>query len=319
MNLFNIKNFLRYFFFLAFLCGASALQADTGPKVVASIPPLYSLVCSVMGEIAKPTLLLHAGASPHHYALKPSEAKLIYDADLIFWAGPDLETFLIKILDNAKQIKSSARSIPLVESPGLLLLPIRTSAAFEPHVHEGHEGHDHTHHTNHDHPDMHFWLDPLNAKILVNYIASELSKADPTHAKEYQHNAQITQVTLDKLNENLKKQLKSAKKIPFIVFHDAYQYFEHRYGLQGVGAISLNPEIPPSAKRVKQIQDLIHNTHAACVFSEPQFQSKIIQTILEGTNARTGELDPLGQSIPGIQGYVLLLGNLAKAFNACLK
>jgi zinc transport system substrate-binding protein len=293
------------------------LQADNSPKVVVSIPPLYSLVCSVMGDIGKPTLLLQAGASPHHYALKPSDAKLLYDADLIFWAGPDLETFLIKILDNAKHLKTSMQSIPLVESPKLLLLPIRTSAAFEPHVHEGH---DHEHHTDHVHPDMHFWLDPLNAKILVNYIAKILSNADPMHAKEYQHNAHITQTRLDTLNQDLKDQLKSAQNKPYIVFHDAYQYFEHRYGLKGVGAISLNPEIPPSAKRVKHIQDIIKNTHASCVFSEPQFQSKIIQTILEGTKARTGELDPLGDMhSQGIEGYVILLENLAHAFNACLK
>ncbi len=272
-----------------------------------------------MGDVAKPTVLLQAGASPHHYALKPSDAKLLYDADLIFWAGPDLETFLVKILDNTKQFKSSVRNIALVDSPGLLLLSIRTSAAFEPHVHEGHEDHHHEHHTGHDHPDMHFWLDPLNAKVLVDQIANELSKADPMHAKTYQHNAQVTQITLDKLNDNLKNQLKSSRKIPFIVFHDAYQYFEHRYGLDGVGAISLNPEIPPSAKRVKQIQDLIKDTHATCVFSEPQFQSKIVQTILEGTNAHTGELDPLGQSVQNIQGYVTLLENLANAFRACFK
>lgn len=293
--------------------------AATNPQVVVSIPPFYALVSSIMQGVGTPTLLLQAGASPHHYSLKPSEAKLLYNADIIFWAGPELESFLTKVLNNTQNLKPKARAVALVNTPGLTLLPIRTSAAFEPHVHSDHDHEHHTHVQDTNHPDMHFWLDPINAKMLVDYIAKTLSTADPKHATQYQHNARITKQTLDEVNQHIQTQVQSVQKIPFIVFHDAYQYFEHRYGLKGVGAISLNPEIPPSAKRLKQIQEIIKNTHAVCVFREPQFQSKIIDTIIQGTHVQVGELDPLGQAThQGLQDYVALLENLATAFQRCL-
>lgn len=288
---------------------------NTIPHVVVSIPPLHALVAGVMGNVGAPTLLLKPGASPHHYSLKPSEAELLYNADIIFWAGPELETFLTKIVDNTKSLKASTRTVPLVEAPGLLLLPIRTNAAFEPHSHGDHV-HDHNH--DHDHHDMHFWLDPMNAKILVDHIATTLSTADPVHQKQYEHNAHTTKQALDMLDKRIHDQLQTVKKMPYIVFHDAYQYFEHRYGLNGVGAITVNPEIPPSAKRLKTIQDTIQKTQATCVFSEPQFQPKIVQTIVQGTKVNTGELDPLGQvTDQGFSNYIILLENLANAFNQC--
>lgn len=305
----------KYFLFLTLICMSCALQAADTPKVVVSIPPLYALVSAVMKNVGTPTLLLQAGASPHHYSLKPSDAKHLYTADIIFWAGPELESFLTKILSNTQDLKPSVLNIALVESPQLLLLPIRTGATFEPHEHGDHTHHDHDHH----HTDMHFWLDPMNAKVMVAYIADILSKADPLHAAEYQHNANTAKQTLTHLDMQLKQQLSPIQKKPYIVFHDAYQYFEHRYDLQGVGAISLNPEIPPSAKRVKHIQAIIHSTHALCVFSEPQFQSKIINTIIAGTSVHTGELDPLGPvTHQGLKDYIDLLENLTAALQGCL-
>lgn len=304
------------------LCG----HATTSPRVVVSIAPLHALVASVMEHVGTPTLLLQPGASPHHYSLKPSEAEQLYHADIIFWAGPLLETFLTQILDNAKNLKPSMQTIALVETPDLLLLPLRTGATFEPHVHtDGHtHDHDHAHDTHHAHStdhhlDMHFWLDPMNAKILVTHIAKVLSTVDPIHAAQYKRNAHAAQQRLDLLDKGIRHQLLTVKTMPYIVFHDAYQYFEHRYGLKGVGAITLNPEVPPSAKRIKQIQAIIQSTHAVCVFSEPQFKSKIIDTIIQGTTVHTGELDPLGKSThAGLDDYIALLENLASAFYSCL-
>lgn len=292
---------------------------NTSPEVVVSIAPLHALVASVMENVGTPILLLQPGASPHHYSLKPSEVKQLYRADVIFWAGPYLETFLNSILQNAKIQKPTLQTIALVETPHLLLLPLRTGATFEPHVHDhdDHDHHDHEHAANQ--PDMHFWLDPMNAKILIQYIAHTLAMVDPEHSHQYQQNAVAAEKKLDVLDKDIRQKLQTVQQIPYIVFHDAYQYFEHRYGLKGVGSITLNPEVPPSAKRVKQIQALIQSTHAVCVFSEPQFQAKIIDTIIEGTHVHTGELDPLGKNTQGgLQDYLSLLENLASAFYNCL-
>lgn len=298
------------------LCIHTSYAADSAPQVVVSIAPLYALVSGVMENVGTPILLLKPGTSPHHYALKPSEAKLLYNADLIVWAGPHLESFLTKSIDNVQSVRPHVHNIPLVETPGLLLLPVRSNATFEPHTHgEGEDHHDHDHA---NHIDMHFWLDPLNAKHMVTHLAQQLSKADPAHQAHYHANAQKLKEKLNTLHQRMQIQLKPVQKMPYIVFHDAYQYFEHRYGLNGVGAITVNPEIPPSAKRLTSIQTLINKTQATCVFSEPQFQPKIIQTIIQGTHAHTGELDPLGNiTEPGLNNYIHLLDNLSQALNQC--
>lgn len=309
----KIFSYFTAFCMLFLLCSNFSHATHTLPNVVVSIPPLHALVAAVMENVGTPTLLLKPGTSPHNYSLKPSEVQLLYTADVIFWAGPNLESFLTKILDNTKNLKTSIRTIPLVEAPGLLLLPIRANAVFEPHTHCNHA---HVH--DHNQVDMHFWLDPMNAKILVNYISETLSTSDPIHKKKYQENAEKTKQSLDILDARIQNQLKALQKMPYIVFHDAYQYFEHRYGLNGVGAITINPEIPPSAKRLKTIQNIIKNTHATCVFSEPQFQSKIIKMITQGTNVNTGQLDPLGtKNKQGFNNYIFLLDNLSGAFNQC--
>ncbi len=328
----NLRHIRHAFFTLTLLIAAAlwpkgmilANEVHESPKVVVSIPPFHALVAGVMEGVGSPTLLVKTGASPHDYSLRPSDVKQLFAADIIFWGGPELETFLIKPLQNIKSSTSPSsliRQVPLVESPGLLLLPIRSSPAFEPHNHT-HEAHEHKQKHEHEHlahTDMHFWLDPHNAKLLVDEIVRRLSIVDPTHAKIYQQNGNKEKIELDKLDLDIQNKLKRVKKIPYIVFHDAYQYFEHRYGLNGVGAITLNPEIPPSSKRLKTIQETIQKTNAHCVFSEPQFRPKLVESLVKGTSVKIGELDPLGkENSEGGQGYIKLLEGLSNALSDCL-
>lgn len=293
-------------------------EAKRNPVVLVSITPFYGLVAAVMKGVASPKLLMPAGSSPHHYALRPSELKLLKSADVIIWGGPELESFLVKPLEPGN-LKSSTKVMALVKTPDLLLLPVRRNARFEAHEHT----HDHTHaHTNasEEIADMHFWLDPDNAAIMVDAIAKLLSERDPAHKDAYLNNAIAFKKQLKIVDKKISEQLSSDKKIPYLVFHDAYQYFDHHYDMNGVGAISLHPEIPPSVQRLRTIQNIIKTTKAQCVFSEPQFPSPLVQSIIAGTKVKTGELDPLGSSTGHPENdYFLLLENLANSLQQCLE
>lgn len=313
---------------------------NKSPQVVASITPFYNLVASIMEGVGTPKLLVRLGASPHDYALRPSDIQMLKDADIVFWAGPNLETFLVKSL-SSQDLKSGVKIVQFDQTPGLLLLPVRQSPNWEPceHSHDDHghghgHGHGHTHDHSHDqcahhhdhddsdatNKDMHFWLDPNNAQVLIDSIVKHLSLVDPEHKNVYQKNATRIKAQLKVVDQKIKSKLKPVKTVPFIVFHDAYQYFEHHYGLNGVGAITLHPEVPPSVQRIATIRETIQKTHAACVFTEPQFQPKLVQSIIRDTGVHTGELDPLG-TIPknGGNGYFELLENLADSLSACLQ
>lgn len=321
--------------------------ADKAPKVVASINPIHSLVAGVMQGIGEPTLLIQGGASPHTAALRPSEARALRQADLIFWVGDDLETFLPKAL-KARGKKGAVR-LSTVE--GIRLFKVRAGGAWEGHDH-GHEdqhGHDdgkkdphdhgHTEKDHHDHGkkhehdhakkdhddhtgeyDLHLWLDPANAQAMVRAIAVALEKADPTNAAQYRSNAESVSARLDALDAELRNSFAPVRKKPFAVFHDAYQYVERRYGLNAIGSVTLSPEIRPGAKRLHEIRSKLIRSKAACIFSEPQFESKLVQTVVRGTQARTGVLDPVGADIPqGPLAYDNLMRNLASSMIACLK
>jgi zinc transport system substrate-binding protein len=166
---------------------------------------------------------------------------------------------------------------------------------------------------------MHFWLDPKNAILLTQEMANKLSIVDPTHAAIYQENGKQLKIRLKQLDKTIATQLKTVKNVPFIVFHDAYQYFEYRYGLNGVGAITLHPEIPPSAKRLNTIREIILSSKAKCVFTEPQFQPKLVQSIIQDLKVNTAELDPLGtEPLDNKNGYFILLENLTSSLRRCL-
>lgn len=301
------------------------------PKVIVSIPPFQSLVASIMEGVATPKLLLPKGASLHHYSLRPSQIKMLQEADIVIWGGPELETFLANTLKNLP----ADHVIQLNKTPGLALLTQRRGAIWPEHDHGDHHEEDHGHshdHEHHDHEghgheghshsglyDMHYWLDPTNAIQLVDYLRQELSQKDPEHKLIYERNSQQLKKRIQELDAQLKKKLSGVKRVPYLVFHDGYQYFEHHYGLNAVGAIAIHPELPISLDRLNTLRDTMNRSQAQCVFSEPQFKPKIVQQLIKGTTIRTGELDPEGATIPeGPKGYFVLLENLADGLNNCL-
>lgn len=306
---------------------ATAAQAEA-PKVVVSIKPIHSLVASVMQGVGEPTLLVRGGASPHSYSMKPSDAKALSAADLVIWVGPELESFLEKPL---KANAPKATRLTLMELKGLTLLETREGGAWEAHDHghkggHDHKGHDHKHdHKGHDHDDeheelnSHIWLDPANARAIVTATAEALAAKDPAGAEAYRTNADRTLQQLDALDAELKAALAPVKDKPFVVFHDAYQYFEARYDLSAVGSITVSPDRRPSAKRLSAIRAKIGGLGAACVFAEPQFEPALVQTVVEGTKAKTGVLDPEGTELPeGVALYPTLMRNLAASLRGCL-
>ena len=304
----------------------SAAAATAAPQVVATIRPIHSLVAMVMQGVGEPKLLIAGGASPHTYSLKPSDARTLQQADLIFWVGEGLETFLEKPLE---ALPRNARVVALAEAPGVALLPYRSSGGWEPHVHGSADartphaqGESHGHDDDHEHhnTDMHIWLDPANAQAIIRAVAAALSEADPSHAAIYTSNAEAALARLQALDETLRRTLEPLAGRPYVVFHDAYQYLEHRYGLTPVGSITVDPDRQPSAQRVASIRQSITERRAVCVFSEPQFSPKLIPTLIEGTPARTEVLDAEGgPTVPaGPDAYGMIMLNLADALRRCL-
>jgi len=292
---------------------ASVAVTPESPKVVVSITPFYALVADLMEGVGTPILLVQPGASPHQYALRPSDLQRLAEADLIFWAGPTLETFLVKPLGN---LPPSKKIIVLEKTPQLLLLPVRQEPAWEPHAHTDDTAHTDEHSTDHD---MHFWLDPHNAVILTDAIVQNLVQTDPKHADIYKKNGENLKTRLRALDIHIAQKLADVQNIPYLVFHDAYQYFEHRYHLNAVGSITLHPELPPSAKRLTIIRGILEKTKARCVFTEPQFQSKLVHSIIQDLPVKIGELDPIGQATQdNPEGYFVLLENLADSMKNCL-
>jgi zinc transport system substrate-binding protein len=323
---------------LALPVGASAPVAAAEIDVVASIKPVHSLVAAVMEGVGEPTLLVKGAGSEHSYSLRPSAARALDQAEVVFWVGETMETFLLKPLH---ALAGNARVIELWQTPGLTLLPTREGGMWEVHEHSGehaeaehgaaeHAGahgdegeHAEAEHGAADHAhgetDMHIWLDPGNAKVLASAIASALGEADPSNAAAYQANAERLRQRLDELDRSLQDRLATVADRPYVVFHDGYQYFEHRYGLNVVGAITINPAVRPSARRLGAIQARLEQLDAACVFAEPQFEPTLVDTVIEGTNAQTGVLDPLGAALDaGPDQYFQLMNGLADSLIDCL-
>ena len=297
---------------------SSLAYASEGLSVVTSIKPIHSLVSAVMDGIGTPSLIIEGAGSPHTYALKPSQAKALQDADLVFWVGPAMESFLEKPI---KEVASSARIVTLSDAHGLIKIEFREGGNFDSHDdHAKQDDHDkHAKHDDHGQFDMHVWLDPENAKIIINAIEEALIEADPRNARTYQGNAANVKRDLDKLITEVDAEMSPVKGTSYVVFHDAYQYFEDRFGMKPVGSITVSPETLPGAKRVKELREKIKSLNASCVFSEPQFEPKLIATVIESTSAGTGVLDPLGVSIKaGPKMYFTLIRNMSKSLKNCL-
>ena len=312
---------------LALLLGLSPAQA--GPNVVVSVLPIHSLVAGVMQGIAAPSLILKGGASPHTYALKPSDARKLQNADAVFWVGDGLESFLAKPIQALAQ---NARIVTLSAVQSIHLLAIRKNGVWTGNTHQ-HAGRDEVPHepavgTNDGHHpdplgsgryDPHIWLDPANAAAIVVTAVAVLSGIDQSHARTYQANGATLLRRIERLETTLYRHFASVKQHPYVVFHDAYQYFETSFGLQPIGSISIAPERIPGAKRLAALRHRMRALEATCIFAEPQFKPAIVATVAEGTGARIGVLDPLGTSLAsGPNAYFRLMENLAVSLRTCL-
>ena len=298
------------------------------PQVATDIPPVHSLVSQVMGDLGTPKLIVPPGTSPHGYAMRPSEARALQNADVTFWMGPDLTPWLGRAI---KSLTGNAINVALSNSEDLVRHPFRTGATFDSHDHHDHGDHgdehkeahkdDHGDHGDeHEGLDPHLWLDPDNARILLGVISSTLAGLDPTHADTYRANAAQAKKAIAALTHELDAALQPIRGRPFIVFHDAYQYFEHRFNVDASGSIALGDASSPGPARIAAIRQKVQTLGAHCVFSEPQFRSKIITTVIEGTTARSATLDPLGATLkPGPELYSQLLRNLGDNLLTCLR
>lgn len=303
------------------LMAAALLTTTTmaAPSVVASIKPVHSLVAAVMAGVGEPTLIVKGAASPHTYALKPSDAGALESADIVFWTGHGMELFLGDALET---LATKATVVELADSPGITLLPVREGGAFEPHSDGDEAAHDdHAHeHDEHGEGDMHFWLDPENAKLMVTRIATTLAETDPENATAYQANAEAELVRLDELEAELTATLAPIADKPFVVFHDAYQYFEARFGLTLAGSVTVTPDVMPGAARIDELKAKVATLGATCVFAEPNFEPTIISAITEGSDAKAGVLDPEGGAlVEGPELYPQLLRGLAASLVGCLE
>ena len=318
-------NHLKSIILASTLISGFSTTANADINVIASVKPIHSLVSGVMEGAGKPDLIVKGSASPHTYSLKPSQAKQLEEADLVFWMGHELESFLEKPLE---AIATSAHVVELIDSSNLKKIEMREGGMFDSHAHDEHEGHDdhdehegHEGHDDHGHGefDVHVWLDPENAKVLVNEIKLELIELDPKNASIYEANSMKINLKLDQLIDEVSAKLESEKGKGYVVFHDAYQYFEERFGMSAVGSITVSPEVVPGANRIRELKDKIVDLNAYCVFSEPQFEPKLVSTVIEGTQANTGVLDPLGASIKdGPELYFTLIRNMANSLQDCL-
>ena len=341
--------------FLSFITFITSVNADV--KVVASIKPIHSLASYLMDGVGKPDLIVDGYASPHGFAMKPSHAKMLQEADLIFWVGEDLEAFLEKPL---KSIAKKAEKIELMATKNLNVLKFRERNIFDEHDHDDHghddhdhdkkakkdDDHDHDHETtkkkddhDHDHDshakkedghddhddhdghhhgefDPHIWLDPINAKAILNEMVQHLIENDAANASIYKKNLDKALNELDKLTMNVMTDLN--KSTASIVFHDAYQYFEERFNVNVLGTFTVNTDVMPGAEQLKEIREIIEHDNVSCVFSEPQFNPDIINAVAKDMNIKTGVLDPLGATLnPGKGLYFDLIKNMSSSFKGC--
>jgi zinc transport system substrate-binding protein len=317
----NIKKLPFILSILSLFTIFSPAKADI--KVVASIKPIHSLASYLMDGVGKPDLIVDGYASPHGFAMKPSHAKMLQNADLIFWVGEDLESFLEKPLNS---IAKKAEKIELMEIKGLNKLEFRERNIFEEHDDHGHDDHkehghkedkhdDHKGHAHGEH-DPHIWLDPMNAKVILNEMVEHLIENDAKNASKYKSNLKKALKDIDKLNKDVKKEL--SKSTASIVFHDAYQYFEKRYGVNILGAFTVNTDVMPGAEQLAEIREIIEHDKVTCVFSEPQFNPDIIKAVAKDMNIKTGVVDPLGATLdPSKDLYFKLIRNMSASFKGC--
>jgi len=316
---------------IGLLAFSTLAKADL--KVVTSIKPIHSLASYIMDGVGSPGLIVDGYNSPHSFQLKPSHAKILEQADIIFWIGEDLENFLEKPLAT---IAKKAEKIELLEIKGIKKLKFRERNIFEEHDDHGHDakkeehdddddhGHDakkeehddHDDHDDHGHGeyDPHIWLDPINAKVILNEITEHLIENDSKNASTYKSNLAKALAEIDKLIIDVITETNT--DLSYVVFHDAYQYYENRFNVNILGAMTVNPDVMPGAEQIHEIHEVIEHDNVNCILSEPQFNPDIIKSIAKDTSVKTGVLDPLGANLkPGKNLYFDLITNMSSSFN----
>ena len=330
---------IKFFSILAlFICTGVNVFATETTGVISTIQPINSLVSAVIGNTGKSITIIPSEQSPHDFKLKPSDVKVLQNGNIIFYVSNHLESSITKVFKN---LPKNIKLINLMEESGVNHLAIRDNDAWERHDHHGHDDHDdhdkhgkkHDDHDDHDkhgkkhddhddhekEDDVHVWLSPDNAIKIVQKVNKVLSLYFPENSKIYNDNTTKFIDKIRNLKMELIKELSPIKNKPYIVFHDAYQYFEKTFELNAVGSIALEGDIASSPKQISFIKDKIIKSKASCVFQEPQFDSKLVKIVLEGTNAKTGTLDPHGVNITGNKDFYLqLLKNMAKSLKECL-
>ncbi len=302
---------------LCLVLAGTVSGALAAPRVIASIVPVHALVSSVMDGIGTPELLLSGQTSEHQQSFSPAQIKALGDADAVFFIGEGLELKLEE-LSGSDAVKGR-KFIELAEIKDLTKLGIREGGAWESHHHDVGEHAEGELEPGIAEHDPHIWLDPRNARLMLGEIARNLAKADPRNAKSYVANAAKASADLDVLEFELAETLEPVAQIPFVVFHDAFQYFEFRFDLTAAGSISDVNANAPSAKRLAEVRNKLKDAKAVCAFREPQFSDAAVKTLVEGTGARVGVLDPIGADLtPGKGAYRALLENLTSNLISCL-
>ncbi|MEC3859716.1 zinc ABC transporter substrate-binding protein [Mesobacterium sp. TK19101] len=330
---------LRPLLSTAILALLSTPALAEAPRVTTDIGPVQSLAAMVMEGVGAPSVILRPGASPHGYALRPSEARALEQADVVFWVSPDLTPWMEEAIHT---LADDATIVELLHTQGTTALPFRLGATFEKHRHapeevDGHDDHGYDDHGHDDHAhdekadddhaqdamfpdtDPHAWLDPENGKVWVTAMAEALAQRDPDNAATYRQNADAARARIDAASASVAAQLAPVAGQSFVVFHDSYQYFEQRFGLSAAGSISLGDATAPGPARLAEIRHAVKDLGVSCVFSEPQFNAGLVATVTEGTDTRTAELDPLGSTLaPGPDLYPQLLTAMGSAMAGCL-
>ena len=293
--------------FLLSLVVMAPVQAEV--RVLTSIKPLQLIAAAVQDGAGTPDVLLPPGASPHNYALRPSDVRRIADVDLFYWIGPDMESFLPRVLKGRTK-----PTIAVQDLPGLSLRRF----AQDSHSHEDSDDHDHDHRPGS--LDAHLWLSTLNARVIAKRMAADLSAADPANESRYQNNAAAFSGRLDALDARVRTRLANVRGKPYFVFHEAFDYFEVAYGLQHAGVFSVSAEVQPGAQHVAAMRARLQEAGKTCVFSEPPMRPRLAATLTAGLPVKLAELDALGGfAPPTATGYEQLLDKLAGDLAGCLE
>jgi len=307
----------RLFCLITLLFVANA-QAEV--RLLTSIKPLQLIAAAVQDGVGSPDVLLPPGASPHHYALRPSDVRRVRDADLLYWIGPDMEGFLPRVLEGRSKPDVAVQALP-----GMTLRHFGDS-----HGEHDHDDHDHAHEhasdgLGHDHDhrpgslDAHLWLAADNARIIAARMAADLARLDAANAARYAANLQAFEERLDALDGRIRPQLAALQGKPYFVFHEAYDYFEAAYGLKHAGVFSVLTEVQPGARHVAAMRKALQQAGPSCVFSEPPLRPRLAETLTAGLPVKLAELDALGGDLPvAASGYEQLLENLAGGLSECL-